>query len=276
MTLNARQLFIADSNGLPVTLAGDFTQNPNNIVLAPYFRDVKYIAGEWFHVSRESTGQAFVVFRLGSVEVSPPTLVYPGSVHYVRADSIEIVGVRRAGEIWMTSGDGKAPEYLLGENRALNRNIQARVFPLTQIALYSGGPLSNIWCHPNSAPSSVAPMVCGVSAWPTSAAPLSVVGHTAANWSLFNLCAFSVDPSTQAVYNVRRITSGTATNPVAVGVDINPWDRLGVIAIPSATNPDPSIAPATSFQVLIDCFGVYSRKAEIGYLGMGSGSNLGV
>lgn len=275
MTYIARQLFVADSNGRPITLAGDYTMNPNNIVLEPFFTDSKHCPGDWFHVSPESTGQMFVIFQKNNRDVSDPVLLQPGLVYHIDADTIKPVGVRRAGELWIVYGRGcAAPDYTRSDGRGNYRNIQGTIFPLSQIALYPGGPLSNIWCHPLSKPDSVAPMVCGISGYPASSLALAQNGYTAANWAAVHACLFNVDPATQNVYNVRRLAGAAPTAWAVVATDVNPWDRLGVIAIPSATNPDPSLAPAVSFSFLVDFFMVYSRTAEIGYSGFGTKSEL--
>lgn len=271
-----RVQIIADSNGELVRLPGDTTANPNNAVYKPFYNRPVKCPGAWFMVSPESLGVAFVVFVKNNREVSGPVLMAPGMVYPIDADEIQIVGVKRAGEMWIVSGRGSAvPSYTTRENRAVYRAMECRILPLTQIKLRpSDVNKSNIWCHPLSAPDSASPMVCGISAWPSSAAPLYNFGYTAANWSLVNACVFAVDQETQSVFNVRRLTGAGITNPSANTMDINPWDRLGVIAIPSTANPDPTIAPATQIGLMIDAFGVYSREPEFGYQGFGAKGNL--
>lgn len=272
----SRVQIIADSNGEIIRLPGDTTANPNNAVVAPFYSAPVQCPGDWFMASPESLGVAFVVFRRNSREISAPVLLMPGMVYPIVADEIQIVGVRRAGEMWLLFGRGeKYPSFTRADGRAPYRAMECRILPLTNIKLQpSDANNSNIWCHPLSAPASASPMVLGVSAYTATALALYQVGYTAAHWSALQACVFAVDRATQSVYNVRRITNGAITNPGANGVDVNPWDRLGVIAIPSASNPDPTIAPATQIGLMIEAFGVYSRLPEFGYQGFGSKGEL--
>lgn len=273
-----RVQIIADSNGEIVRLPGDTTANPNNAVYKPFYDRPVKCPGDWFMVSPESLGTAFVVFLKNNREVSGPVLLSPGMVYPIDADTIQIVGVRRAGEIWVLFGRGSVvPSYTRAETRAAYRGFEFRVLPVTNIKLKpTDAGFSNIWCHPNSAPNSANPMVCGAALWPGAATPLYFFNYTAAHWTLLKFCVFNVDVETESVVNVRCLssTTPTATSFTVAAVDINPWDRLGVIAIPSAANPDPTVAPATMIGALVDCFGSYSRKAEFGYSAVGSSTNL--
>lgn len=273
-----RVQIIADSNGEIIRLPGDTTANPNNAVFKPFYNQPVKCPGDWFMVSPESLGTAFVVFLKNNREVSGPVLLSPGMVYPIDADTIQIVGVRRAGEMWIVFGRGSAmPMYTRAEQRAAYRGFELRVLPVTNIKLRpDDAGFSNIWCHPLSAPSAANPMVCGAAVWPGAALPLYFFNYTAAHWTLLRVCVFAVDKETQSVYNVRALSSGTPTTSAAtvVGIDINPWDRVGVIAIPSASNPDPTIAPATMIGLQVDCFGSYSRKPEFGYASLGSGVEL--
>lgn len=274
----ARRLMIADSNGRPAWLPGDTTSNPNNPVFQPFYTAPVVGAFECLHVSEETTGQLFVTLWKNNQQVSAPILLYGGVTVNISADKIVPVGVRRAGEVWLQLSDQQnAFTYTRGEQFPVSRGVQANVYPLTQIPLYTGGPLSNLWCHPLSAPGSASPMVLGTAGRLAAGAHITRVGYTAANWAAIYLAFFNVDPDTQSVVNVRRMSGALPATEVGISVnsfEINAWDRIGMIAIPSAANPNPALAPATVFQVVLELLNTYSRSAEFGYLGIGMSNEL--
>lgn len=273
-----RHLLIADSNGRPVRLPGDSTNNPNNPVFEPFYTAPVIAQFNSIHVSEETTAQLFVVVYLNNTPVSGPLLLHGGISYNITGDRIVPVGVRRAGEVWLQLSDDAIPgQYSRGDVRPAMRGMQVNVFPLTQVPLYTGGPLSNLWCHPLSAPGAGAPMVSGTATLMSAAATIAYNGFTPANWYWLALAAFNVDNDTQSVVNVRRLTSSvssTAANLVVISAEINPWDRIGVIAIPSAANPNPALAPATSISFIVEGISTYSRTPAFGYLGVGSSNEL--
>ena len=274
-----RRLMIADSNGMYVQLPGDSTNNPNNPVFLPYYTNPVVGRFTHLHVSEESTGSAFVQFWRGNTEVSGPVLLQVGKYMSVDADRIEIVGVRRAGEIWLTLSDEPMNTLVTrGDARTPTRGMQANIIPNTQISLYPGGPLSNVWCNNNSAPDRVSDaMVSGVSSLLVSGSTILYSGYTAANWNSVHIAAFNVDLSTQNVVNIRRLSANIPSTTTAVTIltgDINPWDRLGVIAIPSAANPNPALPPMTILSAIFEGLATYSRQIEFGYLSFGTKSPL--
>lgn len=274
----SRRLMIADSNGRPQRLPGDTTSNPNNPVFEPFDRTP--IVGKFtsFHVSEESLGFCFVTVWLNNELVAGPLMLQGGKTYNIKGDKIQIEGVRRAGEMWLElsdNGDGTG-QYTRTEGTLVARGAQLNIYPLTQVALYVGGPASNIWCHPNSAPGSASPMVMGTAMRLGSLSIINRVGYNASYWDAVFLAVFNVDPDTQSIVNVRRLSGGIPASATTIGVngyEFNPWDRACVIAIPSATNPG-GVAPATVIQFLVDGYNTFSRKSEFGYLGMGSGSEL--
>ena len=278
MTQFTRALMIADSNGQTVQLPGDATRNPNNPVFKPYYTDGITQRFNSIHVSTESTGVMFVEFWLRGTQVAPATLLYPGVVVDITADRVIPVGVRRAGEMWcMLSDTVDTFRMTRSDLRPVFRGAQYNVYPLTQVSLYVGGPLSNLWCHPNSAPGAATPMYSGTAQTISGAALIGVTGYTAANWSTVYLAAFNVDPDTQSVVNVRRLMSNMPASPANIGtlsLEVNTWDRLGMIAIPSAANPNPALAPLTVAQFLVEGYSTYSRNIQLGYLGVGADGGL--
>lgn len=267
-----RSLLTADSNGRYIALPGDTTQNPNNPVYDPFYTNFSPIIPGHIFIGYESTGIAFVEFWNNNECIGAPVLLQAGMSVYVDANRARVVGVRRAGELWICSGMGNPAQFSNVSQRGTYRGMQLNVFPLTQIPLYAGGPLSNIWCHPNSAPGSATPMVMGTASYQSGAFLIGSVGYNASYWNSIGLCAFNVDPDTQSVVNVRRITSSLASLPSSTGQEFNTWDRLGVLAIPSATNP--GVGPGTVFQVGLEGYNTYSRKTEYGFLGVGASGEL--
>lgn len=274
----SRRLMIADSNGRPQQLPGDTTSNPNNPVFEPFDRTP--IVGKFasFHVSEESLGFCFVTVWLNNELVAGPLMLHGGKTYNIKGDKIQIEGVRRAGEMWLElsdNGDGTG-QYTRTETPLTARGAQLNIYPLMQVALYVGGPASNLWCHPNSAPGAAAPMVMGSAMRLSSLSIINRVGYTSSYWDAVFPAVFNVDPDTQSIVNVRRLSGSIPTTAGIFAVnsfDFNPWDRAGIVAIPSATNPG-GVSPATVIQFMVDGYNTFSRKAEFGYLGMGSGSVL--
>jgi hypothetical protein len=281
MSLIQRSLLVADSNGTPVLLPGQAYTTANTPAFVPHYKSPARIAPGWLTVSPESTGNMYVELWRGGQRLSDPVLLTPGLSLYTEADTVIPVAVRRAGELWLMSG---APERLVQDQvpatRPNYRGLEVRAFPVTQIPLVEGsGALSNIWTHPLCAPGSATPMVSGVGFFPGAALNIFLSGYTAAHWTNVGVCAFNVvrNPldGLEYVDNVRRLVANTSVNNVvtSLAIDVNPWDRLGVIALPSTSNPG-GVAPATMIWTFVDASGVYSRKLDYAYGGVGSGSPL--
>ncbi len=276
-----RSRLVADSNGAPVLIEAFPFITSDTPTFKPFYTDDVNIEPGWLQVSPESTGSAYVEFWDRTTRVSDPMYLQPGTVIYTTGTIARIVAVRRGGAMWLQSG-GAHPfmDVSTAAQRANFRGMELRTFPVTQIPLIEGsGTLSNIWTHPLCAPGAVNPMVSGSTFMLSSGVNLNIVGHTASHWTSVHIVAFNVvrNPvdGLEYVDNVRRITTnlGTSASAGTLSADVNTWDRFGVLAIPSGTNPG-GVAPATQVWCELEAFGVYSRSPEYAFAGVGTKSQL--
>lgn len=258
------QTFVCDSNGEHVVLPSFYYAPKGLAPFKPYDATPRNMRGKWFHVNEVGNGELFVIFRKGGRDVSMPVLLQGGHIYQIDADEVVPVAVRRGGLLVVEySEDEGVPSYgSVTGNRVQSQTIKGGVFPTTNVPQYPGGPASFIWSHPNNQFGNAAPKVSGVGFNIASGTRHDLTALTAAHWLGIYVCAFNFDEVTGEVINVRRFfnlaTAGTFANVV------NPWDMIGVHAIPSATNPAPGTSPGAMFFMHAETNGVYARDTVTG------------
>lgn len=253
------QTFLVDSNGALAGLPSDFYMVPGAQSLEVFDKSAKYCRGKWFACSPDSTGEVLVLFETsGGVVKSGPVLLTAGAVVNINADVVRPVAVRRGGVVNLMYGEGIAPLYFQQPvSRARSNGFDTYITPSNSI-----GADTNIFCHPNALPSVAieSALFSGMSInvdYATGALPASV---TASHWDELTACVFHVNPVTRDVINIRRIynyLTGTV-----IRANINAWDRIGLIAIASATNPVPGVPPSGTFRLRGDGHGFHARAVN--------------
>lgn len=258
------QTFLADSNGALAGLPSDFFMVPGAQSLELFDKSAKYCRGKWFACSPDSTGEVLVQFETsGGIVKSGPVLLTAGAVININADVVRPIAVRRGGVVNLMHGEGVAPLYFQQPvSRPRSNGFDTYITPANSV-----GAGTDIFCHPNALPSVAvgSALYSGMSInvdYATGALPSSV---TRAHWDELTACVFHVNPVTRDVINVRRIYN--YLTDTVIHANINAWDRVGLIAIASATNPIPGAPPSGTFYLRGDGHGFHARVVNSRLLG---------
>lgn len=268
------QTLVCDSNGEHAVLPSFYYAPKGLAPFKPYDAVPRQMRGKWYRVNEIGNGELFVVFRKSGRDVSMPVLLQGGHIYQIDADEIVPLAVRRGGLLTIEySEDEGVPSYGSATgNRVQSQTIRGGVFPLSNVPQYPGGPASYIWAHPDSLFGAATPKVSGVGFGIASGTRHDLTAVTASHWLGLFLCAYNFDEVTGEVVNVRRFFN--LLNSGAFANVINPWDYIGVHAIPSAANPNPGASPGLMFLVHTEANGVYARDTVTGVTQFGAYGRL--
>ena len=184
-----------------------------------------------------------------------------GVLHVPGADYGIPVALTRAGILYTTSSSNPLSAVTIVP-RSVEQGLlyKGGVFPITRDAT-----VTELYYHPLSAPSSVAPLVCGLSGEVVMATMRSAGAFTASHWLDVLLVGFEVaDGAPAHIQVIARIASATSITPYSSYLHTH--QRLGILAVPSATNPDAGATPpSTMFSFLMGVTRPYRRAWDIGY-----------
>lgn len=191
-----------------------------------------------------------------------------GVIHVPGADYGIPVALTRAGILYTTSSNEPLTPVTTIQ-RATEQGLlyKGGVFPIARDAT-----VTELYYHPLSAPSSATPLVCGLSGEVSMAVMRGAGAFTTSHWLDVLLVGFEVANDAPAhIQAIARITSATSISTYAGYLHTH--QRLGILALPSATNPDAGATPpSTVFNFTFGITRPYRRAWDIGY---SSGTTFG-
>ena len=171
------------------------------------------------------------------------------------------VALTRAGILYTTSSSDTLSAVTLA-TRAVEQGLlyKGGVFPIVRDAT-----VAELYYHPLSAPSSATPLVCGLSGEVSMAVTRGAGAFTPSQWLDVLLVSFEVADGVPAhIQVIARIASATSITSYASYLHTH--QRLGILALPSASNPDAGATPpSTMFNFLMGVTRPYRRVWDIGY-----------
>ena len=227
------------------------------------FRPPTIPLSEWVLIESDTTAYGLIdVYSPAGVLLAPGCYFAPGQVLHIPGASYGIpVALTRAGILHIQSSPAQ-----LAAQTTFPRSVEQGV-------LYKGGifpsardaAVPELYYHPLSAPSSVAPLVIGLSGEPTYLAVRALTGFTVSHWIDALIVSFEVQDGAPAhIQTIGRI--GSATSITNMNGYLHTHARLGIWAVPSATNPDSGATPpATLLSFVAGMARPYRRRWDLGF-----------
>ena len=227
------------------------------------FRPPSMPLNEWTLIESDTTAYGLIdVYSSSGVLLAPGCYFAPGQVLHIPGAAYGIpVALTRAGILHIHSSASQ-----LTAQTTFPRSVESGV-------LYKGGVLPvtrdatvpELYYHTLSAPSSATPLVIGLSGEPNYFATRVMANFTPSHWVDVLLVSFEVyDGAPTHIQTLARISSTTSmTNQNGY---LHAHARLGIWAIPSATNPDAGATPpATIMTFVAGMTRPYRRRWDIGF-----------